>query len=178
MAQQERQKRLALLAQIPARRRAHPHRSRTASCTTSGTQIPFNSPARSSRTRLTASRRFVLTRSPGRFAAQRHSSADRARRSAGRARSRSAGFVTEMQARVLFPQPAHEALDRRRPRFDLAEIPDLPIAATLGNRNGVLRLGHVDTDLKNPILLHGPPFLRLRLGSGTPRAGPPLRPRS
>ncbi|ESX14994.1 hypothetical protein X767_29100 [Mesorhizobium sp. LSJC264A00] len=101
-----------------------------------------------------------------------------------------AGFVTEMQARMLFLQLAYEALDRRRPRFDLAEIPDLPIAATLGNRNGVLRLRHVDTDVKNAILLHGPSFLRLGLGSGTPRAtpvcltaaktkgGPPLRPRS
>ena len=47
-------------------------------------------------------------------------------------------LIAEMQARMLFLQLAHEALDRRRPRLDLAEIPDLPIAATLGKRNGVL----------------------------------------
>src|SRR5437667_2621443 len=35
------------------------------------------------------------------------------------------GFVAEMQTRMLFLQLAREALDRRRRRLDLAEIPDL-----------------------------------------------------
>src|SRR5829696_2556425 len=42
-------------------------RSRTASWTRSGTHTPVSSPARCSRANVTASRRFVLTRSPGRF---------------------------------------------------------------------------------------------------------------
>ncbi|CDX22325.1 hypothetical protein MPLB_2300048 [Mesorhizobium sp. ORS 3324] len=95
-----------------------------------------------------------------------------------------------MQARMLFLQPAHEALDRRRPRLDLAEKPDLPIATTLGNRNGVLRLRHIDTYVKDAILLHGPSFLRWGSARALPEAtpvcltaaktkgGPPLRPRS
>ena len=54
------------------------HRSRIASCRTSGTQTAVSSPARDSLARLTASRRFVFTRSPGFFgmsegAATKHS---------------------------------------------------------------------------------------------------------
>ncbi|MER8543999.1 hypothetical protein NKH17_32455 [Mesorhizobium sp. M1334] len=65
MAQQERKQHLALLAQILARRGPHPHY--VASCTASGTQIPFSSPARSNRAKLIASRRFALTHSPRRL---------------------------------------------------------------------------------------------------------------
>src|SRR6202008_1415039 len=41
------------------------HESRTASCASSGTHPSVSSPARSSRARCIASRRFVFTRSPG-----------------------------------------------------------------------------------------------------------------
>ena len=44
-----------------------PDQIRTASWTRSGTHTPVSSPARCSRANVTASRRFVLTRSPGRF---------------------------------------------------------------------------------------------------------------
>jgi hypothetical protein len=42
-------------------------RSRTASCASSGAHTPVSSPARCSRANVTASRRFVLIRSPDRF---------------------------------------------------------------------------------------------------------------
>ena len=67
MAQQKRQQLLTLAARsCDAASRAR-MRSRTASCTVSGTQTDVNSPARNSRASVTASRRLVLTRSPGFF---------------------------------------------------------------------------------------------------------------
>jgi hypothetical protein len=100
-----------------------------------------------------------------------------------------AGLVAEMQARMLSLQLAHEALDRRRRRLDLAEIPDLSIPSAFGDRNCVLGFRHIDTDVKNVIFCHGPSFLCLGLGSALPsnprlltaaktKGGPPLRPRS
>ncbi|WP_292406221.1 hypothetical protein [Mesorhizobium sp.] len=50
----------------------------------------------------------------------------------------------------------------------LAEIPDLSTASALGNRDSMLGFRHIDTDVKNVILLHGPSFLRLGLGSALP----------
>ncbi|WP_292407169.1 hypothetical protein [Mesorhizobium sp.] len=40
----------------------------------------------------------------------------------------------------------------------LAEIPDLSTASALGNRDSMLGFRHIDTDVKNVILLHGPSF--------------------
>jgi hypothetical protein len=98
-------------------------------------------------------------------------------------------LVAEMQATMLSLQLAHEALDRRRRRLDLAEIPDLSIPSAFGDRYCVLGFRHIDTDVKNVIFCHGPSFLCLGLGSALPsnprlltaaktKGGPPLRPRS
>ncbi|WP_287364049.1 hypothetical protein [Mesorhizobium sp.] len=40
----------------------------------------------------------------------------------------------------------------------LAEIPDLSTASALGNRDSMLGFRHIDTDVKNVILRHGPAF--------------------
>ena len=79
-----------------------------------------------------------------------------------------AGFIAEMQARMLLLQLAHEALHRRRRRLDLAEIAHLSFPAPLRNRDRVLGLRHIDTDVKSLIFCHGPSFLCLGLGSALP----------
>ncbi|GLS40313.1 hypothetical protein GCM10010869_59100 [Mesorhizobium tianshanense] len=66
----------------------------------------------------------------------------------------------------------HEALHGRRRRLDLAEIPDLSIPSAFGGRYRVLGFRHIDTDVKNVIFCHGPSFLCLGLGSGTPEQPP------
>jgi len=62
-----------------------------------------------------------------------------------------------MKPPVFLLQLAHEALDRRGCRLDLAEIPDLAGPAGFRNRHRVHRLRNVNADVNRAILAHGPP---------------------
>lgn len=67
MAQKEGELLLAFAAQVVGSRFPSPDQIADGLMDTSGTHTPVNSPARCSRARVTASRRFVLMRSPDRF---------------------------------------------------------------------------------------------------------------
>src|SRR6516162_9970907 len=67
VAQQKRQQLLVLAAKILRCSRVRPDKIADRFVHRSGTQTGVRSPARNSRASVTASRRLVLTRSPGRF---------------------------------------------------------------------------------------------------------------
>ena len=172
MAQQKREKLLALLAQILARRGPYPHKiaHRFMHRVWNPDSLQLARPQKPRQgDRIAPVRLDALARTLGDQRGRNDIAAvaeidDLAIKTVA---SR-AGFVAKMQAGTLLLQLAHETLHRGRRRLDLAEIADLPIAATLGNRNRMLGFRHIDTDVKNIILLHGPSFLRLGLGSALP----------
>ena len=172
MAQQEGEQLLALLAQILARRGPHPHQVAHRLMHRVGNPDPGQL------ARPQQPRQGDRVAPVGLDALARALGDQRGRNDIAAVAERCdlaiepvagrAGFVAEVQARMLLLQLAHEALHRRRRRLDLAEIADLAIPSAFGNRDRMLGLRHIDTDVKNAILLHGPSFLCLGLGSALP----------
>src|SRR5579872_6464882 len=80
------------------------------------------------------------------------------------------GFVADVQLRVTVCQLAENLLHRQRQAVDLAEVPNLAIAAAIGDGDGVLLLRCVEPDKCFAILLHGPPSVH------EARLGPPEQP--
>ena len=68
-----------------------------------------------------------------------------------------AGFVAEVQPRMLARELADEPLHGSRGRVNLTDIPHLAAASALCNCDCMLGLRGIDTDVNHAILVHGPP---------------------
>src|ERR1700726_4451525 len=120
-----------------------------ASCRSSGTHTAVSSPARNSLARLTASRRFVFTRSHGLLRNERGSHhqalvAEALEQSVEPISCRPC-FITKRQITVFRCKLGHELSDRRLRGRELPEIPHLAATAAIGDCYCITRFRRIDS---------------------------------
>jgi hypothetical protein len=166
MTQQEGKHLLAFAAKVVGHRLARPDKIAHRFMRRVGAQTAVSSPARCSHASVTASRRFVLMRSPDRFGIQgrsdHHALVAERLDLAIKPVSRRPSFKADVQRVVSVREPLDRPLDRQRAVLDIAEKSDFAAPA----RFRVLLLRDIKSHKDFAMLSQGPPSVHeARLGS-------------